>query len=413
MSIFNTLKKWFGPVHRQRQYSDDVYAAFGVDPDGSVVTPESSMRVSAVYACVEKLCGGISTLPINVYQTDGKDRKLLKRNALWYMLNEEPCKDFTASSAWDNVVINNCLRGDGFILIRRRMDGSIRDLLPLPWSSVFPTRMPDTSIRYYIFDSDYNIRTWVSRDDILHFPGLGFDGIKSMSVIKYAARNATSTALAMDKYSSNFFQNGAHPSVILTYPKPMTTENIEGLQKSFQNKYSGLSNSHKLPLILTDGGDAKTISLSAEDAQLLDSRKFQVIDIARAFGVPPHMIGETSANTSWGSGIESLTRGFFTYTLQQRLVKIEQELNRKIFPRDERYRIEFDRDALLEGDSSAQSTYYRAALGGPGTGLGWMTVDEIRKRKNLSPLGGVAAEIYDPRSTETGNPNGQNAETVS
>lgn len=107
------------------------------------------------------------------------------------------------------------------------------------------------------------------------------------------------------------------------------------------------------------------------------------------------MIGETSASTSWGSGIEAMSRGFVTYTLNAHLVRIEQELNRKLF-RSAQYFVEFDRSALLQGDSQGQAKYNRAALGGPGAGPGWMTVDQVREQSNLEPMGGRAAEIYFP-----------------
>jgi HK97 family phage portal protein len=178
----------------------------------------------------------------------------------------------------------------------------------------------------------------------------------------------------------------------------MSSEQQELLKQSFHNKYAGADNFHKLPLVLTEGLDAKEVSINAVDAQLLESRKFQVVDIARIFGIPPHMIGETSASTSWGSGIESMNRGFVTYTLQPHLVRIEQELNRKLFPRQSGRFVRFDREALLEGDSAAQAAYNRAALGGPGTGMGWMSVDEVRKTKGLAPQGGDAAKIFDPRT---------------
>jgi HK97 family phage portal protein len=247
----------------------------------------------------------------------------------------------------------------------------------------------------------YGINTWLEPSEILHFPGFGFDGIKSMSVISYAARAAVGNALAMDEYSGKFFANGAHPSMVLTAAGKMSDEQIKQLQVAFSSKYSGIENAHRLPLVLTEGLEAKEISISAQDAQLLEARKFQVIDIARAFGVPPHMIGETSSSTSWGSGIESMSRGFVTYTLQPHLVRIEQELNRKLYPKNTGYFVQFDRDALIEGDSAAQAAYNRAALGGPGTGQGWMSVDEVRKSKGLAPLGGAASQIFDPRATQT------------
>jgi len=127
--------------------------------------------------------------------------------------------------------------------------------------------------------------------------------------------------------------------------------------------------------------------MTAEDAQLLETRKFQVIEIARAFGVPPHMVGETSASTSWGSGIEQMSIGFVRYTLGPHLRRIEQELNRKLWPRSPRYFVEFNRDGLLAGDSKTESEVISKSLGGPGA-QGWMTVNEARRIKNLPPVPG-------------------------
>jgi len=387
-------------------YSDSVMESFGVMPGaaGISVTPVSAMRVAAVFACVQKIAGAISTLPLDVFKTDGETPVKLPRDDLWYKLNEQPSPQYTAASHWEGVSVNQLLRGDGYTWIIRNPNNTIRQLLPLPWSSVHPQLQTDGSVRYYI--NYRSISTWVTPEEILHFPGFGFDGLKSMSVISYAARNAVGNAMAMDEYSGRFFQNGAHPSIILKTTGRMNDEQVKTLQAAFANKYAGVENAHRLPMVLTEGLDAKEISLNAEDAQLLEARKFQVIDIARAFGVPPHMIGETTASTSWGSGIESMSRGFVTYTLQPHLKRIEQELNRKLFPRDVGRFVRFDREALIEGDLKAQSEYNRAALGGPGTGQGWMSVDEIRKSKGLAPKGGKSAEIYDPRDAQaTSSPN--------
>lgn len=382
-------------------YSQDVMDAFGVNVGhaGMAVNSATAMRVAAVYACVQKIAGAIATLPLHQYSTDGDIKSRLPRDDLWYKLNEQPSSQFTAASHWEGVSMAQLLRGDAYTWIRRGLNNSIREFLPLPWACVSPIRQTDGSVRYYISLPDFNINTWLEPSEVLHFPGFGFDGVRSMSVITHAARSAVGNALAMDNYSGKFFEGGAHPSIVLNSAVKMNPEQITALQTAFVNKYSGAENAHKLPLVLTEGITAKEISINAQDSQLLEARKFQVIDIARAFGVPPHMIGETSASTSWGSGIESMSRAFVTYTLQPHLVRIEQELNRKLFPRNSARFIQFDRDALIEGDSKAQSDYNRAALGGPGTGPGWMSVDEIRKGKGLAPLGGAASEIYDPRTT--------------
>lgn len=307
-------------VSNQVTYDQSVLDAFGVTPGaaGITVTPVSAMRVAAVFACVQKIAGAISTLPLDVYKTDGDTPTKLPRDDLWYKLNEQPTAQYTAASHWEGVSVAQLLRGDAFTWIRRGLNNSIRELVPLPWAAVHPTLEVDNTVRYYVHYQNKSF--WLSPDEIFHFPGFGFDGLKSMSVISYAARNAVGNALAMDEYSGKFFANGAHPSIILKSPGKMNSEQIDVLQKAFATKYAGLDNAHRLPMVLTEGLDAKEISLSADDAQLLEARKFQVIDIARAFGVPPHMIGETSASTSWGSGIESMSRGFVTYTDRKSVV---------------------------------------------------------------------------------------------
>lgn len=383
-------------------YSDAVMESFGVGASaaGQPVNATSAMRVAAVYACVQKIAGVISTLPLHIYRTDGDIKARLPKDDLWYKLNESPHATYTAAAHWEGVSVAQLLRGDAYTWIRRGDRGAVTQLIPLPWGSVNPQRQPDGSVRYYLTLTEFGIQTWLEPADVLHFHGFGFNGLTSQSVISYAARAAVGNALAMDDYSGKFFANGAHPSIVLNAPNKMTPEQIDKLQKAFAGKYAGADNFHRLPLVLTEGLTHKEISLSAEDSQLLEARKFQVIDIARAFGVPPHMIGETSASTSWGSGIEAMSRGFVTYTLQPHLVRIEQELNRKLFPRNPTKIIAFDRDALIEGDSKAQAEYNRAALGGPGSGMGWMTVDEIRKSKGLPPLGGKAAELFDPNAAQ-------------
>lgn len=415
MSLFKNIsgavKEWWGSKKAENlAYSDAIMEAFGVQPGaaGVAVNATSAMRVSAVSACVQRIAGTISTLSLDVLMWDGEFPVKLPRDDLWYKLNEQPSPQFTATSHWENAITAQLLRGDGFTWIRRAPNNSIRELLPLPWGSVSPMRQADGSVRYYVSLPEYGIQTWLYPYDILHFPGHGFNGLRSMSVIAHGAKAAVGNALAMDEYSGKFFANGAHPSIILKAPGKMTDDQKNQLRESFVSKYSGSDNFHKIPLILTEGLDAKEISLSAEDAQLLEARKFQVTDIARAFGVPPHMIGETTGSSAVGAGYEQQGREFFTNTLRLHIKRLEQELNRKLFPRDTGRYVRFDFSDLIEGDSKAQAEYNRAALGGPGTGMGWMMVDEIRKTKGLKPLGGAAAEIFDPRKTN----GAQNANTT-
>ena len=376
--------------------SAEILDFFGVRPgaSGMHVTPESAMRVSAVAACVQRITGAVTSMPINMYERTNEGRQPLEGDAKWWLLNESPTAAWTAASMWEQVIADMLLKESGFAFIGRSNSGEIRELVPIPWGAIQVERYKGSGrLKYYIND----ITTYgADQDDILHFPGFGFDGIKAKSVISYAARNATGNAMAMDEYSGKFFAGGAHPSIVLSSEKTMKTESVTNLQMAFLAKYSGIDNAHRLPLVLTEGLKASNLSMTAEDAQLLESRKYQVVDIARAFGVPPHLIGETSASTSWGSGLEEMSRAFITFTVNQHLKRIEQELNRKIYPRSQRFYLEFFRDALMEGNSKAQSEYNRAAIGGPGSGPGWMTVDEVRKTRHLPPLGGDANKLFIP-----------------
>ena len=424
MTLFERIAAAFGRGESRPQnatYSQEVMDAFGVSTAaGQAVTSVTAMRVAAVFACVEKIAGAIGTLPLHIYKFEDETPVRQPRDDLWFKLNERPTDHVTASAHWENVNAQRLLRGDSFTWIRYGLNGLVRELMPLPWECVTP-QIVGGVVKYYVNMPEFGITTAVDPADMLHFKSIGFDHrtMRSPSTIQYGAKAAVGNALAMDQYSGKFFEGGAHPSIILTTAGKMNPEQVANLQAAFVKKYSGAENFHKSPLVLTEGLDAKPISLNADDAQLLEARKFQVIDIARAFGVPPHMIGETSASTSWGSGIEAMSRGFVTYTLKRHLKYLEDELNSKLFPRNTGKFVKFDLSELIEGDSKAQSEYNRAALGGPGTGMGWMTVDEIRALRGLAPKGGKAGELFDPNAmaeaqmaaTETSDPAPADTET--
>ncbi len=370
---------------------------------GVAITPESGMRVSAVYACVTRIGGAIASMEAKIYQRVTGGREAVIDHPFWWLLNESPTARFTSASMWEFSLANLLLRESGYCFIGRSRSGAVREIIPLPWSAVSPRRVEvggESRLRYDVQD----VRTYgADQDDILHFPGFGFDGLRAMSVLQYAARNATGNAAAMDEYAGKFFNGGSHHSIVLEVPGQMKDDAITNLQTAYGNKYAGLDNAHRLPLVLTNGITAKPVTITAQDAQLLEARKFQVTDIARAFGVPPHLIGDASGSTSWGSGLEEQNRAFLTYTLSQHLQRIEQELNRKLFRRAGFY-LEFDRETWMEANSKAQGDYFKAAAGGPGSGPGWMTVDEIRARKNLPPKGGAAGTLFRPADTPQSKP---------
>jgi len=378
---------------------------------GTPVTHESAKRSAAVYACVRLIAGAIALLPFRVYERVDGARKEVNHDVYW-LLNEQPNALLSSATFWEWVIATMLYRGDAIAEIIRDRNGNIKGFLPIPRECWMNERR-GSSLIYYINDgvSSYGREQY----DILHFPCFGLQlrgqvdaGLYSESVISNAAKQAVGTALAADEYSGEFFANGATPSTVIQYPQNVapTKEQQDSLRDSFAEKHTGRGNRHK-PLLLVNGGVLQTVSLSAADAQLLETRKYQVLDIARAFGVPPHMIGETTAATSWGSGIEQMSIAFVRYTIGPHLRRIEQELNRKLWPRSLKYFVEADREGLLAGDSKAEAEYFSKALGGPGA-QGWLSVNEVRHRKNMPPQDGWDGIAKAGAKTESKSQDSQN-----
>lgn len=371
---------------------------------GYAVNPQTAMRVSAVYACIARIAGAIASLPVPLYERTDDGRKKVENAPLWWLLNEQPHPIWSAATMWEWVIGCNCLRGDAFIQIQRNAAGQANGLLPLHPDTVAPENAGDHLV-YYIQPRDGGRPYGLHQDDVLHIPNLGFDGLRSPSVIRHAAMQSIGIALAADDYSGKLYANGAMPKHAFFWEGKVETEQIDLLQRTYAERYTGSGQVGK-PMVLSKGVEMKELSMTAADAELLESRKFQVIDIARAFGVPPHMIGATEASTSWGTGIEQQTIGFVKYTLQPYLNRIEQEINRKLF-RTARYFVEFQLDGLMRGDYKSRNEGYRIAAGRAGE-PGWMTINEIRRLENLPPIAG-GDELWkpDPKTPSKGTENAQ------
>jgi HK97 family phage portal protein len=377
---------------------------FGEAPSfaGPPVTPESAMRLSAVYRSTALLSGAVATLPLPVYRLgdDGETRESARDHPVRYLLNEQPTPRFTAATFWEFVTASMLLRGDGFAVLIRNRAGEIQEIIPVPADCVTPRRDGNRLIYVvYLYNDGYGPAKPIGldQDDVLHFPGFGFNGLRSMSVIRWAAYQAIGTALSMEQYAGAMMKNGAMQKIALVTPADMSKEQIDKLRELWDERYGGSANSGR-PMVLYGGMDAKTVSLTAADAQLLESRKFQVEDIARAFGVPPWMLGLMEKTTSWGSGVEQMGIGFLIYTLMPHLNRFQQEINRKCF-RITRYFCEFNTDGLLQADAKGRSEAFRQAIGGS-QGPGWMLINEVRKKQNLPPIAG-GDKLYDPAKSST------------
>ena len=369
------------------------------DADGITVNDSTALRVSTVYACLARLAGAMLQLPIHQYVIDDSgNRKRAPLAPLWWLLNESPHEDWTAASWKEWIMHCVALRGDQHTEILRGPGGTIRGLQPLHPDHVAPRRI-DGRLVYRVFDAIKREHYMVAREDMLHFCGYGFNGVHSLSVIQWAARQAVRNAIVSSDHAREALSNGAVQKLALLYPNKINPEQLNLLRESWADTYGGARKSAR-PIVLTEGGSIKELSLSASDLQLIEGRKFEREEICQAFGVPPVLIGDTEKASSWGTGIEQITLGFVNFTLKPHLVRWEEELNRKLFKRAGQF-VEFELDGLLRGDSKAQADAFRIALGGPGTGDAYMTVNEVRRLKNLPPMEGAENDRLFKASTAT------------
>jgi HK97 family phage portal protein len=376
---------------------------------GAVVNEQTAMQVSAVYACVSLIAGSIASLPLKFYERQGAAREEIDGHDLWWLFNEQPCAAYTSATFWEFVLSQMLLRGDAIAYLYRgegRFASDIKAVIPVPRSRVTIQRpIPPEGYRgptklLYTIHLDNGESFTVDQGDVLHFPGFGFNGISSMSAIQYGARNAVGTAIQADEFAGKFFSQGAQPQIAIKAPGQMSPEQQTALRDAFVAKYAGNGPSG-IPLVLTEGLDIQELSMTAADAQLLESRKWQVVDIARAFGVPPFMIGEMEKTTSWGSGIEQMFIGYVRGTLRSHINRIEKELNRKLWPTRQKLFVEFDTFELTAGDAASQADYFAKALGGT-QNPAWMTQNQVRKRLNMPPMDG-GDELHDPTNQATPN----------
>ena len=363
----------------------DLFGAFPTDA-GARVTEKTAMRISAVYACVSLIAGALAMMSYPIYRKT-ENGKQKTDHPYWWFLNQQASEPFTSAAMWELMLTQMMLRGDGLAFLDRTPGGQVRSIIPIPRGHWLVKREdapePGRSGRLkYAIQFEEGLRG-VDQADVLHFPGFGFNGECGMSVIQWGARAASGIAIKGDEWAGKFFGKGAQPAHAVKAPGEMNPEQQEQFRNAWDRAYGGKGPTGR-PLILTEGLDVKELSMSAKDAQMLEARQWQVVDIARAFRVPPHMIGETTAATSWGSGIEQMGIGFTTYTLGPHLIRIKQELNRKLFPRTSGLFVEPDMRALMRGDDKARAEFFKTALGGTQQ-PGWMEVNEVRKLENLPP----------------------------
>ena len=366
--------------HRQTSPQDTVSAAptfsFGSSMSGKSVTPSSAIQVSAVYACVRVIAETIASLPLHVYESTDAGSRKANEHPLYRLLHDEPNTEMT-SFIWREVMLSHLLLyGNSYCQIIRSGRSRIVGLYPLLPDHMAVDRDTKGKLTYTYTTSEGRMEQ-LNPEDVLHIPGLGFDGVMGYSPIALE-KAAIGLGIAAEEYGSKFFQNGARPSGILTHPN--TVKDPASLRASWNAAYGGSGNASRVA-VLEEGMTFVPLSMPNNEAQFLETRKFQVTEICRIFRVPPHMIGDLERATF--SNIESQNISFAVQTIRPWLVRIEQAINKTLIPENEkgRYYAQFNIDGLMRGDYKSRMEGYAIARQN-----GWMSANDIRALENLNPI---------------------------
>ena len=367
---------------------------------GVRVSESTALQYTAVYACVRVLSETLASLPLHVYRkrTTGGGQDRATDHPLYDILHAVPNEEMP-SMTWRETAMAHVLTGGNCyseIALNRR--GQVMSLYPIPWTQMEPVRNPKTrKIEYRL--NDRGKTETLPADKILHIPGLGFDGIKGYSPVRMA-KEAIGLGMAAESFGARFFGSGTHLGGIIEHPQGMSDDAYDRLKNSFEEEYRGLSKSHGT-IILEEGAKYNKLGMPLDDAQFLETRKFQKSEIAGIYRVPPHMIADLEKATF--SNIEHLSLEFLMYSMRPWIYRWEQYMNWKLFSPPERMErglfTEFAVTALLRGDTKSQAEALHIARQD-----GVVNADEWREMIGMNPQEGNAGKVYlangNLRSTE-------------
>lgn len=401
MGVIERIK---ATVLRRFSASDTWYPVGFSEDHGSIPEPvseTSALALSAVWACVNLVAGTIATLPFMVYRTgpDGR-REVAKTHPLYRVLHDSPNYEQTAVDFWEWMAAALELRGNAYARIIRGENGRVSALLPVPPDLMAVKRLADGSLEYSWTEDGKYFRE--SDKSVLHIRGFGGNPMGGLSTLQFA-RRSFGLARSQEEAASRTFSNGLRPSGVLKFKEWLSPENRKIAETKLVEKYTGAMNAGK-PLVLEGGTEWQQLTISPEDAQMIESRGFSVEEVCRFFGVPPFMVGHTEKSTSWGTGIEQQTIGFQKFTLRRRLRRIEQAVAKQLLSPADRsagVTVEFNLEGLLRGDTASRAAFYQTM-----TQIGAMTINEVRGLENLAPVeGGDVARMQSQNIpiTEAGN----------
>lgn len=355
---------------------------------GKSVTQDSSLRVTAVFACVKILAETVSSLPLPVYKRlagGGKER--WPSHPLYPLLHDLPNPEMTAMDLRENMMAHLCLWGNAYAEIQYDGAGRRTAIWPLRPDRVSPVRQENGSLVFEVRLPNRMDPVVLPSWRVWWVRGFGTEGLVGLSPIAYA-REAVGLAMATEEYGARFFGNDSRPGGALRHPGKLSPEAAQRMKRGWEEAHSGLSNSHRVA-VLEEGVEWQAIGIPPDDAQFLETRKYQVTEIARLFRVPPHMLADLDRATF--SNIEHQSIEFVVYSLRPWLVRIEQSIKRDLMSGSERneYFAEHLVDGLLRGDIASRYQAYSI-----GRQNGWLSADDVRNLENMNPLPGGAGKAY-------------------
>ena len=375
---------WSRDKPQNRTVGSNFSFFMGGSTSGKPVNERSAMQMTAVYSCVRILAEAVAGLPLHLYhyRPDGGKEKAIN-HPLYRLLHDEPNPEMSSFVFRETLMTHLLLWGNAYSQVIRNGKGEVIALYPLMPNRMTVDRDAKGQLYYRYTTSSDDAPTMdgttvnLAPADVLHIPGLGFDGLVGYSPIAMA-KNAIGMAIACEEFGARFFANGAAPSGVLEHPG--TIKDPSRLRETWQSQFGGSANTGKVA-ILEEGMKYTPISISPEQAQFLETRKFQINEIARICRVPPHMVGDLEKSSF--SNIEQQSLEFVKYTLDPWLIRWEQSIFRALFTESEKkeYFVKFNVEGLLRGDYATRMSGYATARQN-----GWMSTNDIRELENLDRI---------------------------
>ncbi|WP_040210843.1 phage portal protein [Clostridium polynesiense] len=357
---------------------------FGPTTSGKSVNEYTAMQTTAVYSCVRILSEAIASLPLHLYRYKENGKERVYNHSLYRLLHDEPNSEMTSFVFRETLMSHLLIWGNAYAQVIRDGAGRVVELYPLLPNKIDVARDKSGEIYYtYTSYSEDNPKfkgygtVILRRQDVLHIPGLGFDGLVGYSPIAMA-KNAVGMIIACEEYGASFFANGANPGGVLEHPGVL--KDPKKVRDSWNEVYRGTKNSHKVA-VLEEGMKYQQIGIPPEEAQFLETRKFQINEIARLYRIPPHMIGDLEKSSF--SNIEQQSLEFVKYTLDPWVIRWEQALQRSLLLPNEKkeYFIKLNVDGLLRGDYQSRMNGYSI-----GRQNGWLSTNDIRELEDMNPI---------------------------